>query len=97
MINNSRQNEVSMASLFYRCEKYSEIIKIAKALIKENPNLSENEMAVFTQGYKCKLNELRKILVKLLEIEKKEKNRGSTHVHLMRELIDPKINELSSN
>ena len=96
MINNSRQNEVSMASLFYRCEKYSEIIKIAKALIKENPNLSENEMAVFTQGYKCKLNELRKILVKLLEIEKKEKNRGSTHVHLMRELIDPKINELSN-
>ena len=26
MINNSRQNEVSMASLYYRCEKYSEII-----------------------------------------------------------------------
>ena len=40
MINNSRRNEVSMASLFYRCEKYSEIIKIAKALIKENPILS---------------------------------------------------------
>ena len=96
MINNSRRNEVSMASLFYRCEKYSEIIKIAKALIKENPILSENEMAVFIQGYKCKLNEIRKVLIKLLDIEKKEINRGSTHVHLMKELIDPKINELSN-
>ena len=96
MINNSRQNEVSMASLFYRCEKYSEIIKIAKALIKENPILSENEMAVFIQGYKCKLNEIRKVLIKLLDIEKKEINRGSTHVHLMKELIDPKVNELSN-
>ena len=96
MINNSRRNEVSMASLFYRCEKYSEIIKIAKALIKENPILSENEMSVFIQGYKCKLNEIRKVLIKLLDIEKKEINRGSTHVHLMKELIDPKVNELSN-
>ena len=96
MLNNSRRNEVSMASLFYRCEKYSEIIKIAKALIKENPILSENEMAVFIQGYKCKLNEIRKVLIKLLDIEKKEINRGSTHVHLMKELIDPKVNELSN-
>ena len=96
MINDSRRNEVSMASLFYRCEKYSEIIKIAKALIKENPILSENEMAVFIQGYKCKLNEIRKVLIKLLDIEKKEINRGSTHVHLMKELIDPKVNELSN-
>ena len=96
MINNSRRNEVSMASLFYRCEKYSEIIKIAKALIKENPILSENEMAVFIQGYKCKLNEIRKVLIKLLDIEKKEINRGSTHVHLMKELIDQKVNELSN-
>ena len=96
MINNSRRNEVSMASLFYRCEKYSEIIKIAKTLIKENPILSENEMAVFIQGYKCKLNEIRKVLIKLLDIEKKEINRGSTHVHLMKELIDPKVNELSN-
>ena len=96
MINNSRRNEVSMASLFYRCEKYSEIIKIAKSLIKENPILSENEMAVFIQGYKCKLNEIRKVLIKLLDIEKKEINRGSTHVHLMKELIDPKVNELSN-
>ena len=94
MINNSRQNEVSMASLYYRCEKYSEIIKIAKALINENPILSKDELAVFIQGYKCKLNELRKALVKLLEIEKKEKNRGSTHAHLIRKLINPKISQL---
>ena len=94
MINNSRQNEVSMASLYYRCEKYSEIIKISKALIKENPILSKDELAVFIQGYKCKLNELRKALIKLLEIEKKEKNRGSTHAHLIRKLINPKISEL---
>ena len=94
MINNSRRNEVSMASLFYRCEKYSEIIKIAKALINENPILSKDELAVFIQGYKCKLNELRKALVKLLEIEKKEKNRGSTHAHLIRKLINPKISQL---
>ena len=96
MINNSRQNEVSMASLYYRCEKYSEIITIAKKLIQENPILSQDEMAVFTQGYKCKLNEIRKVLVKLLELEKKEKNRGSSHAHLIRELIEPKINELSN-
>ena len=94
MSNNSRQNEVSMASLYYRCEKYSEIIKIAKALINENPILSKDELAVFIQGYKCKLNELRKALVKLLEIEKKEKNRGSTHAHLIRKLINPKISQL---
>ena len=94
MNNNPRQNEISMASLYYRCEKYSEIIKIAKALIKENPILSKDEMSVFIQGYKCKLNELRKALVKLLELEKKEKSRGSTHAHLIRELIDPRISEL---
>jgi len=94
MNNNPRQNEISMASLYYRCEKYSEIIKIAKALIKENPILSKDEMSVFIQGYKCKLNEIRKDLVKLLELEKKEKSRGSTHAHLIRELIDPRISEL---
>ena len=96
MKNNPRQNEVSMASLYYRCEKYSEIIKIAKSLIKENPVLSQNEMAVFTQGYKCKLNEIRKALVKLLEMEKKEIDRGSTHAHLIKQLIEPKVNELSN-
>ena len=94
MNNNPRQNEISIASLYYRCEKYSEIIKIAKALIKENPILSKDEMSVFIQGYKCKLNEIRKALVKLLELEKKEKSRGSTHAHLIRELIDPRISEL---
>ena len=67
MSNNSRQNEISMASLYYRCEKYSEIIKIAKELIKENPILSKEELSLFAQGYKCKLNEIRKPLVKLLE------------------------------
>lgn len=96
MSNKSRQNEVSMAALFYRCEKFSEIIEIAKSLIKENPILSTNEMAVFTQGYKSKLNQIRKVLVKLLEMEKKEIKRGSTHAHLLRELIDPKVNELSN-
>ena len=96
MINNSRQNEVSMASLYYRCEKYSEIIKIAKSFIQENPILSKNEMSVFTQGYKCKLNEIRKALVKLLDIESKEIKRGSTHAHLLKELIEPKILELSN-
>ena len=94
MNNNPRQNEISMASLYYRCEKYSEVIKIAKALIKENPILSKDEMSVFIQGYKCKLNEIRKALVKLLELEKKEKSRSSTHAHLIRELIDPRISEL---
>ena len=95
MINNSRQNEVSMASLYHRCEKYSEIIKIAKALIKENPILSQEEMNVFTLGYKCKLNKIRGAIVKMLQLEKKEIERGSTHVHLLRELIKPKIFELS--
>ena len=96
MNNSSRQNEVSMASLYYRCEKYSEIIKIAKKLIQDNPVLSESEMAVFIEGYKYKLNELRKSLVKLLDLEQKEIKRGSSHVHLIRELIDPKISELSN-
>ena len=94
MSNNSRQNEISMASLYYRCEKYSEIIKIAKELIKENPILTKEELSLFNQGYKSKLNEIRKPLVKLLELEKKEKNRGSTHAHLIRELINPKISEM---
>ena len=94
MSTNPRQNEISMASLYYRCEKYSDIIKIAKELIKENPILSKEELSLFAQGYKCKLNEIRKPLIKLLEIEKKEKNRGSTHAHLIRELINPKISEI---
>ena len=96
MNNSSRQNEVSMASLYYRCEKYSEIIKIAKKLIQDNPVLSESEMAVFIEGYKYKLNELRKSLVKLLDLEQKEIKRGSSHAHLIRELIEPKISELSN-
>ena len=96
MNNSSRQNEVSMASLYYRCEKYSEIIKIAKKLIQDNPVLSESEMAVFIEGYKYKLNEIRKSLVKLLDLEQKEIKRGSSHAHLIRELIDPKISELSN-
>ena len=96
MINKERQNKVSMASLYRRCEKYSEMIKIAKELIKEDPNLTELEMSAFIEGYKCKLNELRKVLVNLLEIEKKEIKRGSTHAHLIKELLNPKIAELSN-
>ena len=95
MINKARQNNVSMASLYHRCEKYSEMIKIAKDLIKEDPNLTELEMSAFIEGYKCKLNEIRKVLIKLLEIEKKEIKRGSTHAHLIKELLNPKIAELS--
>ena len=95
MINKARQNNVSMASLYHRCEKYSEMIKIAKNLIKEDPNLTELEMSAFIEGYKCKLNEIRKVLIKLLEIEKKEIKRGSTHAHLIKELLNPKIAELS--
>ena len=95
MKNKERKNNVSMASLYHRCEKYNEMIQIAKDLIKEDPNLEEMEMSVFTEGYKCKLNEIRKALIKLLEIEKTEKQRGSTHVHLMKEIINPKIKELS--
>ena len=90
----NRQNNVSMASLYHRCEKYSEMITIAKDLIKEDPNLTDMEMSVFIEGYKGKLNELRKVLVNLLDIEKKEIKRGSTHSHLIKELLNPKITEL---
>ena len=96
MINKARQNNVSMASLYHRCEKYSEMINIAKDLIKEDPNLSELEMSAFIEGYKCKLNEIRKVIIKLLEIKQKEIKRGSTHVHLIKELLNPKITELSN-
>jgi len=85
-----------MASLYHRCEKYSEMIKIAKDLIKEDPNLSEMEMSVFTEGYKCKLNEIRKVLIKLLEIQKKEIKRGSTHADLIKEILNPKLSELTN-
>ena len=92
----NRQSDVSMASLYHRCEKYSEMINIAKNLIKEDPNLTDLEMSVFIEGYKCKLNEIRKVLIKLLEIQGKETKRGSSHVHLIEELINPKIEELSN-
>ena len=95
MSNKERQDNISMASLYHRCEKYDEMIKIAKELIKDNPNLNDMEMSVFTEAYKSKVNEIRKVLVNLSNIEKKEKDRGSTHVQLIRELIDPKINELN--
>ena len=96
MINKARQNNVSMISLYHRCEKYSEMINLAKDLIKEDPNLTELEMSAFIEAYKCKLNEIRKVLIKLLEIEKKEIKRGSTHAHLIKELLNPKISELSN-
>ena len=96
MINKARQNSISMSSLYHRCEKYSEMIQIAKDLIKEDPNLTELEMSAFIEGYKCKLNEIRKVLIKLLEIKEKEIKRGSTHVHLIKELLDPKVTELSN-
>ena len=96
MINKARQNNVSMISLYHRCEKYSEMIKLAKDLIKEDPNLTEMEMSAFIEAYKCKLNEIRNVLIKLLEIEKKEIKRGSTHAHLIKELLNPKIAELSN-
>ena len=96
MINKARQNNVSMISLYHRCEKYSEMINLAKDLIKEDPNLTEMEMSAFIEAYKCKLNEIRKVLIKLLEIEKKEIKRGSTHAHLIKELLNPKISELSN-
>ena len=96
MLNTSRQNKISMLSLYHRCEKYYEMIKIAKDLIKENPNLSDLEMSAFIEGYKCQLNEIRKVLVKLLEIEKREIKRGSTHAYLIKEILNPKIKELSN-
>ena len=78
MINKARQNSISMSSLYRRCEKYSEMIQISKDLIKEDPNLTELEMSAFIEGYKCKLNEIRKVLIKLLEIKEKEIKRVNT-------------------
>ena len=51
-----------------RCSKFN----------KRRPNLSELEMSVFLEGYKCQLNEIRKTLIKLLEIEKRNKKRINT-------------------
>ena len=93
---NDRQSKVSLASLYQRCEKYNMMISIAKELISEDKNLTDIEMAVFVEGYKNRLNQIRKPLVQLKEIEIKEIKRGSTHAHLLKELIIPKISELSN-
>ena len=90
----TREEIYQLFSLYNRCEKYDLIIELAKWLIEDNPELSQLEQSIFLQGYKSKIYKERKSLIKLLEIEKKEKKRKSSHAHYIREIINPAIKSL---
>ena len=92
--NLSREQIVQLSSLYYRCEKYDDMITCAKRLISENPDLTAMERNVFVEGYKFKLDKQRKSLIKLISIEQKEIKRGSSHVHFIKEIKTPAIEAL---
>ena len=89
--NLSREQLVQLSSLYYRCEKYDDMITCAKRLISDNPDLTPMERNVFFEGYKFKLDKQRKSLIKLIAIEQKELKRGSSHAHLITEIKSPAI------
>lgn len=84
----------SIAALYKRCEKYDEMIKLGKSFILEDRNLTEQEMNIFIEGYKYKLNQIRNSLIKLINFKKKEYKKRSRFYKEIDGLIVPKSKEL---
>ena len=89
----SNRDLCSLASLFHRAEKYDLIINISKYFLSQKKFLEQEEFNVLVEGYKCLLNTERKKLIKLLDIQHKEKKRNSSHYKLINQLFLPHYNK----
>ena len=89
----SNRDLCSLASLYHRAEKYELIINISKYFLSQKKFLEQEEFNVLVEGYKCLLNTERKKLIKLLDIQHKEKKRNSSHYKLINQLFLPHYNK----
>ena len=92
----SNRDLCSLASLYHRAEKYDLIINISKYFLSQKKYLEQEEFNVLVEGYKCLLNTERKKLIKLLDIQHKEKKRNSSHYKLINQLFLPHYNKYIS-
>ena len=92
----SNRDLCSLASLYHRAEKYDLIIKVSKYFLSQKKFLEQEEFNVLIEGYKCLLNTERKKLIKLLDIQHKEKKRNSSHYKLINQLFLPHYNKYIS-
>ena len=92
----SNRDLCSLASLYHRAEKYDLIINISKYFLSQKKFLEQEEFNVLVEGYKCLLNTERKKLIKLLDIQHKEKKRNSSHYKLINQLFLPHYNKYIS-
>ena len=65
----------SMCALYHRCGKNEKIIEVAKYFLSQEEKLGNEELTVFVEGYQSLINQTRKKLVQLLEIQKQEKKK----------------------
>ena len=92
----SNRDLCSLASLYHRAEKYELIINISRYFLSQKKFLEQEEFNVVIEGYKCLINTERKKLIKLLDIQHKEKKRNSSHYKLINELFLPHYNKYIS-
>ena len=92
----SNRDLCSLASLYHRAEKYDLIINVSKYFLSQKKFLEQEEFDVLIEGYKCLLNTERKKLIKLLDIQHKEKKRNSSHYKLINQLFLPHYNKYIS-
>ena len=92
----SNRDLCSLASLYHRAEKYDLIINVSKYFLSQKNFLEQEEFNVLIEGYKCLLNTERKKLIKLLDIQHKEKKRNSSHYKLINQLFLPHYNKYIS-
>jgi len=92
----SNRDLCSLASLYHRAEKYELIINISRYFLSQKKFLEQEEFNVVIEGYKCLINSERKKLIKLLDIQHKEKKRNSSHYKLINELFLPHYNKYIS-
>ena len=92
----SNRDLCSLASLYHRAEKYDLIINVSKYFLSQKKFLEQEEFNVLVEGYKCLLNTERKKLIKLLDIQHKEKKRNSSHYKLINQLFLPHYNKYIS-
>ena len=92
----TRDQLVQLSSLYYRCEKYDDMINCAKELIADNPSLNEKEKNVLYEGYKYKISSLRRSIVRLFDIMRREKKKHPNRYKSIYEIIKPLISQLVS-
>lgn len=96
MNNYKREELVLLAKLYNRCGKHDIMALCIKTIIGLDPHLTPEEERILYEAYKFLITKKRKSLIKLLETEKKEKARKSSHACYIQELIAPAIEEIGS-